>query len=335
MKTDTSVKILEYIRKNGQARPDDIGRFLGIGQVAVHRQLKRLIDQEKLEKIGNPPLVFYTLPVSSLNKRRATFSPDFDVAVNEYINENYLYVSPQGEVIYGVEGFKSWALLKRPEINVEMLAQNYFKACQSVEKRRSSEGWIDATDKLKSTFPDNVLSKLLYGDFYSIPEFGKTKLGSLVLYAKQSQSRALIDEIAEEVRPLIMHIIEKYKIDTVGFIPPSIPRRIQFMKEFKNYLGLNIKTLSLVKTYKGDVIVAQKTLSDVNDRIANAKETIFPREELSEYMQNVLLIDDAVGSGATLNETGKKLLMSEKHVKTIVGFAVVGSIKGFEVLREV
>jgi phosphoribosyl transferase domain len=42
------------------------------------------------------------------------------------------------------------------------------------------------------------------------------------------------------------------------------------------------------------------------DRIQNAKNTIFIREEDIDY-NTVLLIDDFVGSGATLNETAIKL----------------------------
>lgn len=48
----------------------------------------------------------------------------------------------------------------------------------------------------------------------------------------------------------------------------------------------------------------------------------------------LLLIDDAVGSGATLNETAKKLKQMG-IAKRVYGFAVVGSLKGFEVIREV
>jgi hypothetical protein len=42
------------------------------------------------------------------------------------------------------------------------------------------------------------------------------------------------------------------------------------------------------------------------ERIQNAKNTIFIRREHIDY-HTVLLIDDFVGSGATLNETAIKL----------------------------
>jgi len=43
------------------------------------------------------------------------------------------------------------------------------------------------------------------------------------------------------------------------------------------------------------------------DRIQNAKNTIFIKEEDIGGYNTVLLIDDFVGSGATLNETAIKL----------------------------
>ena len=49
--------------------------------------------------------------------------------------------------------------------------------------------------------------------------------------------------------------------------------------------------------------------------------------------KNILLIDEAVGSGATLNEISEKLKF--KGAKKVVGFAIVGSYKGFEVIKEV
>ena len=49
---------------------------------------------------------------------------------------------------------------------------------------------------------------------------------------------------------------------------------------------------------------------------------------------HVLLIDDAVGSGATLNEIAKQ--MKNKNIaKKITGLALVGSFKGFDIISEI
>jgi len=45
-------------------------------------------------------------------------------------------------------------------------------------------------------------------------------------------------------------------------------------------------------------------------------------------------IDDALGSGATLNETAKKI-KKQKLAENIIGPAITGSFSGFEVISEV
>ena len=54
---------------------------------------------------------------------------------------------------------------------------------------------------------------------------------------------------------------------------------------------------------------------------------------ISKY-ETVLLIDDFVGSGSTLNETAKKL--KDGGVKTVIGCAFVGNTNlSYEVIREI
>lgn len=89
----------------------------------------------------------------------------------------------------------------------------------------------------------------------------------------------------------------------------------------------------MTKAYSGKIRVAQKTLAKLEERIKNARETIFV-DTMDMRYEKVLLIDDAVGSAATLNETAKKLKQMGIAGK-VYGFAVVGSLKGFEVIREV
>ncbi len=90
--------------------------------------------------------------------------------------------------------------------------------------------------------------------------------------------------------------------------------------------------MNIVKA-TGSVPVAQKTLSKLEDRVENARNTIFIRGNL-QY-ENILLIDDAIGSGSTLNETAKKLKEKDLVKNKVIGLALTGSFKGFDVLNEV
>jgi adenine/guanine phosphoribosyltransferase-like PRPP-binding protein len=336
MKTDTAERIIKYIAKNQQARAHDIGRVFGIGQTAVHRQLNKLVEQGRIQRVGKPPLVFYVLtPPQTKSIIQTATVAILSANTATYIDDTYLYISPQGDMLYGLDGFKTWAAAIKQNNRIVQLSEEYVKIHRSAEAIRSSEGWIDATHKVATTFSDNGITKLLYGDFYSIPQFGKTTLGNLVLYAKQSQNRQLIDTAVEQVKPIIERIIDTYMIDTVAFVPPSVPRKLQFMQEFADRLALDLPKVDLVKSYRGDVIVPQKSLSDLRERVTNAQETIYLKSPLSSGSKNVLLIDDAVGSGATLTEIAKKLLVGSSNVELIVGFAIVGSFNGFEVIREI
>lgn len=96
-------------------------------------------------------------------------------------------------------------------------------------------------------------------------------------------------------------------------------------------LSLRLPKINLQKV-SGEVAVAQKTLSRLEERVENARASIII-DDLTRF-ENVLLIDDAVGSGASLNETAKKI-RNLGLAKKVYGFAVVGSYKGFDVIREV
>jgi predicted amidophosphoribosyltransferase len=104
------------------------------------------------------------------------------------------------------------------------------------------------------------------------------------------------------------------------------------MKQLQKRLELNSRTLDVVKI-KTQVIVPQKTLSKLDDRITNARETIVVRDTGS--YRNILILDDAIGSGATLNEIAKKIRQKGICQGKIIGLAITGSPNGFEVISEV
>jgi predicted amidophosphoribosyltransferase len=80
-------------------------------------------------------------------------------------------------------------------------------------------------------------------------------------------------------------------------------------------------------------MVAQKTLNKLQDRIDNAQQTIIVEDKTP--FDNILLIDDAVGSGATLNETAAQIKRKKLCKGRIIGLAIVGSFKGFDIISEV
>jgi predicted amidophosphoribosyltransferase len=82
-----------------------------------------------------------------------------------------------------------------------------------------------------------------------------------------------------------------------------------------------------------ELAVPQKTLSKLSDRIENASTSIVV--DATRAYKKILLIDDAVGSGATLNETAR--MLRERGIATghVYGLSIVGSLNGFDVISEV
>jgi len=322
----TSDKILQYIAKNGQASGKDITEYLkDISSRAVRKQLKNLLDKDILTKVGRPPKVYYLLAT----KKEKPTTVFVDSAIGRIINDRYLFISPTGQAKSGWEGFMAWC--EKTKQDPIKTAYEYIQTLKKYDHFRK-ENVIDGMKKMQQTFGQVYLDKLFYLDFYSIERFGKTKLGQMLLYAKQSQNKDLIRELIDEIRPRVTAIIIKFKIDGVLFIPPTVRREIQFMRELENRLQLPIRKVSVGKV-KTDIIVPQKTLTKLDDRIENAQHTIIVDDK--EFYNNILFLDDAVGSGATMNETAKQIKKKELCQGKIIGLAITGSFKGFDVISEV
>ena len=324
MEPNTEEKILAYIKSRGQVTANDLTEHLGISRQAVHRQISRLQEESLIYKIGRPPKVFYLLAEDKVKKEDNTV----DEKTKKIIDENFLNITASGERQEGFEGFINWCLKRKDPL--EKTAKEYIETLKKY-KPYKKDGLINGMHKMKGTFPDTAVDKLFYLDFYSIERFGKTKLGQLLLYAKQSQNKVLIKELVDQIRPKIEELIKKYQIEAVGFIPPTVKREVQLMRELERQLHLITHKVSLVKI-KTPVIVPQKTLNKLEDRIENAKRTIMVDE--TKKFKTVLLIDDALGSGATINETAKKI-KSQQLAEIIIGLAITGSFSGFEVISEV
>jgi predicted amidophosphoribosyltransferase len=191
---------------------------------------------------------------------------------------------------------------------------------------------VEATQKIVGTFAISYLDQLFYLDFWSLPQFGKPKLAHLLTLGKSGQQRQCIEEIARYAKQPLLKLIKTEKVDSIAFAPHSIPRKIAFLKYFKQLLELPLPEIEVVKASIGGVPVAQKSLSKLADRQKNARETLLIPSVAAGF-RKTLVIDDAVGSGATINEIAKKL--KDKGVKKVIGFAIVGSIKGFEVIQDV
>ena len=318
---------MRYIASKRQASVHELVDYLDISRMAVSRQLANLVAEGRLIKVGKPPKVFYSLAKG--NEKIKNIVEVVDSNVEKIIENNFLIITPDGQRREGMTGFVYWC--EKTKQSVGKTAKEYVDSFRKFDAFKKN-GLIDGMKKFKATFEGVFLNKVFYVDFYSIERFGKTKLGQLLLYAKQSQDKKLMKELTVEVKPKVDYLVDKYGIDGIGFIPPTVKRQVQFMKELEKNLHENVKKISIVKV-KTEIVVPQKTLNKLEDRIENARNTIVV-DDMGKY-NNILLIDDAVGSGATLNETARQMREKNMCKGKIIGLSITGSFKGFDVISEV
>ncbi|MDE1975523.1 MAG: hypothetical protein KGI49_03385 [Patescibacteria group bacterium] len=324
MKTGKKKEVFDFIASVGHTSVDAIANTFGLSRQMIHRYLSDLVREGALRKIGKPPKVFYLINDAQKTAESVGISPE----IKKTINDSYFIITPSGERKEGLNGFEYWC--RRQKLPLYKTAHEYAETVAKYEPYKK-DGLIDGMYKLKHTFDKVYLDKIFYLDFYAIERFGKTKLGQLLLYAKQSQDKNLMKELAEMIKPQIEPLVVRFSINAVGFIPPTVKRETQLMKELKNRLNLPLPEISLVKA-RTQVIVPQKTLTRLEDRLENARSSIVATD--TKRYDNVLLIDDALGSGATLNETACKL-KKRGTAKKVIGLAITGSFSGFEVISEV
>lgn len=327
MTTDTAEKIIEYIGEKGQTTAKDLRIYLDISSQALFKQLAKLLRSKQIYKIGRPPKVFYYLNTEA--PKAESEASNLDERTKKILADSFLIITPRGEKKLGVEGFTFWC--RKTKQPLRKTAKEYVKTLEKYHALKKN-GLIDGIQKFRRSFPKVFLDHIFYLDFYSIERFGKTKLGQMLLYAKQSQNRTLIKELISDIEPQIQQLIKEYEIDAVGFIPPTVKREVQFMKELENNSVLRVPKIKIFKV-KTEIAVPQKTLNKIEDRIENAHTTIIV--DGSQRYRNILLIDDAVGSGATLNETASQIKEKGICEGKIIGLAITGSFKGFDVISEV
>jgi hypothetical protein len=300
---------------------------LQISAQALHRHLKSLVQGGQIRRQGTPPQVFYSI---SPTPRLQRF-PSLPGSVAAVIEARFAHVSPAGDYDEGLAAFQKWTAQTRQEKAYVALAMAYLKAVEKIYGDTAVA--IEATAKLAATFNPLELTQVFFADFYALPQFGKTRYGHQITLAKSGQSKKMLRSLAERTRNSLVHLIELLKIDAIAWVPHSIPRKIVFLKEYAAYLDLRMPDIKVIKSFGGGFPVAQKSLSKLSDRIANAESTIFIPDSSAKY-ERVLVVDDAVGSGATMHSVARKL-KSQKICRHVFGFAIAGSYKGFEVIPEV
>ena len=322
----TRDKILRYIQKNEQSTIHSLANDLKISRQYAHRIISELEETGLVKKMGIPPKVYYSI----LAKIEEPLSKSISYEQERFLQEHFIVIDALGQLLEGLIAMKYWC--SKQNLLLNKTIEEFISTRKKYLEYYNPNFLVDGLSKLKGTngIEQIGVDCLFYLDFYAIERFGKTRLGTLMHYAKQGQNKILMKIIVNEIKQRIVKLIEEEAVTAILYVPPTIKRKIQIMDFLKTQLAIDLPSIKVEKI-KTQIIVPQKALSKIFERVANAKNTfIVPRQQAYEH---ILIIDDAIGSGATINEIAIKI-KDKKLANKISGLAITGSYKDFEVISE-
>ncbi len=319
--------IIKLLKKHSQLTVNDLSSLLNVSRQYVHRVLNELGEEGLISSIGSAPKVFYKFNEQS----KPTFVKSVTFEQENFLRQHLILIDPLGNLLEGLDAIKYWC--EKQNLPLNKTIAEYIETRTKYLSYFNQDELIDGTEKLIQTkgVHEVGVDKLFYLDFYAIERFGKTRLGTLMHYAKQGQNKGLMKQIVSEIRQRVYKLVDEKNIDAVLFVPPTIDRKVQIMSVLKKLLQID-KPVVKVDKIKNQIVVPQKALSKIFERIANAKNTFYVPNQ--QKFKRILIIDDAIGSGATINEIALKL-KEKKIANEVIGLAITGSYKGFEVISEI
>lgn len=331
-------QILDIFEDDKDYWVTEISHNLWKSRTIIHKYLKELVSQEKIIKIENWPHTRYRLNwLSQENKLKIDekiqidFLPDYKT--KKQIDEIFLKFTPEWKILKWFDWLKIWCLERN--LDLEEKLNNYLNINNLLLSIQNSCWLLESKKAFAKDFENVYLDSIFYADQYKWMEFWRWKLAELTFYWKQSQNKELIKSSIREIISKLECLIYKNKYDGIAITPWSIDRKNQLLKILKNDLKIFwTPFINIIKYYPNDIAIPQKSLKTRNQRIQNARNTIFVDDfEIKKY-KNILLIDDFVWSWATLNETAKKL--KSEWIKKVDWFAFVWNMNlSYEIINEI
>ncbi|HEU5187649.1 MAG TPA: hypothetical protein VFT87_04040 [Candidatus Saccharimonadales bacterium] len=320
-------EIIKFLNEQPGSRPKNIAQRLNVSRQYVQRLLAE--NSERFMVTGSGPNRFYrNATLAASEKVERPMAEDMSTKDTRTIDENFYSLTPLGEELIGKKGLIDWSLARNFDPAAKQ--KEYLSVLQKYYPPRFKSP-MNVTEKVKSALGDIAVEKFWAVDYYNFEIFGKTKLGTQVLVAKQTGDAQIIQQLIQKLELAAEYIIDKYNIEAIAFVSPTLQRPSQLMTKLDNGIA---KQVPRIKVHKvgAKILIAQKTLKSLEDRILNAAQT-FVVESQVQY-NNVLIIDDALGSGATINEIARQI-KQKKIGRNCYGLVLVSSPSGYDVINEV
>ncbi len=319
MKHTTSKRqaLVDMLEKQDCA-PRDLVRLLNVSPQLVHRYLKELTESGHVEKLGRAPRVRY----------RMVRRPDPTIR-SPLIEKHFIYRDTIGDMYTGAEAFLRWSDGSLKKHSLQEKVSLYEEAVSAVQGNIFS-----STEKIRSfsekTGEKMFLQEAVFAFPYALPDFGKTKESIFLGIAKDNtpQAERYGRQLLSDFLPVLRAYIRDKDIEAVVIVPHSASRDFQIMHSFSRSFG-GAFSLPVIPIEKqgGEVPQQQKYLSTDAERLKYADLT-FHIPLYEEKFTRVLIIDDMIGSGATVNQIAKKLL-HQGIAQEVYGIGIIGTEKGF------
>lgn len=315
----------------------EISEKIGKSRVIIHKYLKELVSQKILKKVWSWAHTKYKKMHFEENFLEIDKENEKDIFLDyknrKILEENFLKFSPIWDIYKWFSGIKSWSFERKLE--PEKTIKRFLEISKMVENNYDSCGLIEATFSFSKNLEKNNFEKIFYADQYNYLEFWRWKLAELAFYAKTTQNKELIKQTFDILLPKLECLLQRENFDAIWIIPWSIDRKNQILGFLKKELKIyKIPFINIIKYYKNNITISQKSLKTKEQRLQNAKNTIFIDDWNIWKYKKILLIDDFVGSWATLNETAFKL--KSLWISEIYGFSFVWNVDlSYEVINEI
>lgn len=327
-------QVIDLFNWNQELGASEISELLWKSRTIVHKYLKELVIQWKLVKVWIWSRVKYkkTIIVTTYKDKNNNF--DFDVSFQDkkLLDDIFLKFSPEWKILKWLDWIINWCNYRDLKINDKI--KLYIDTYRHILTLEDNCWLISAKKIFWKDFKKVYIDEIFYADQYNWMEFGRWKLAELTFYWKSSQNKKLINEAIDEIIYKLECKIKKEKYDSIAIVPWSIDRKNQLLKILKNRLkNIDLPFINIIKYYPNWIAIPQKSLKSREQRIQNAKNTIFIDDNNIKKYNKVFLIDDFVWSWSTLNETAKKL--KEYWVNKVDWFAFVWNLNlKYEVINE-
>ena len=100
-----------------------------------------------------------------------------------------------------------------------------------------------------------------------------------MFFVKQHQDKQQLKNLISLFYRNLECLLTTFDINAIALTPPSISRKVQILDLVDQLLDPSIPRIPLVKYSPSKILIPQKSLRRPEERIQNAKNTIFMRGE--------------------------------------------------------